>query len=247
MQEARVHEAARAGYGRAADVYASARPSYPPEAVDWLLEALRPGDEPVVEIGAGTGKLTSELVARGCRVIAVEPVAAMRVRLRCATVDATAEDLPFESASVAAVVASQSLHWTDVDRAFAELDRVLAPDGRLGLVWNFRDVEVPWQRDLDALLASLRGDAPHSRDGRWERAAAASAFEIAESRSWSWDHATDLGGLLARVRSVSYVAARPEEEQRQIDDAVRALVALNGLDEDRIAFPYVTEAYLLRR
>jgi SAM-dependent methyltransferase len=243
---ARVHEAARAGYGRAADVYARARPSYPPAAVDWLL-AGRGSDGPIVEIGAGTGKLTAELTARGRRVVAVEPVEEMRARLQVESVAASFEELPFETASVRAVVASQSLHWADVDRAFAELDRVLAPDGTIGLVWNFRDVDAAWQRELDALLAGLRGDAPHSRDGRWERAAAASPFRIADRASWRWEVATDLDGVVARIRSVSYVAARREDEQLLVDGEVRALVARHGLDPAAIAFPYVTEAYLLRR
>jgi SAM-dependent methyltransferase len=241
---ARVHEAARAGYGRAADTYARARPSYPPAAVDWLIAGL--GDGSIVEIGAGTGKLTAELVARGRSVLAVEPVEEMRARLPVESVAATFEELPFETGSVRAVVASQSLHWADVDRAFAELDRVLAPDGAIGLVWNFRDVDVAWQRDLDALLAGLRGDAPHSRDGRWERAAEASPFRIADRATWRWEHETGLAGVVARVRSVSYVAARPEEEQLRIGE-VRSLVARHGLDPERVAFPYVTEAYLLRR
>jgi SAM-dependent methyltransferase len=230
VEGARVHEAVRAGYGRAADAYARARPSDPAAAVDWLLAGL-----------------TVELTARGRRVVAVEPVDEMRARLQVESVAATFEELPFETGAVRTVVGSQSLHWADVDRAFAELDRVLAPDGTIGLLWNFRDVEVAWQRDLDALLAGLRGDAPHSRDGRWERAADASPFRIVDRGSWRWEHATDLAGVVARVRSVSYVAARPEEEQLRIADEVRSLVARHRLDRERIAFPYVTEAYLLRR
>jgi SAM-dependent methyltransferase len=245
VEDARVHEAARAGYGRAAEAYARARPSYPAEAVDWLLAGL--GDGPIVEIGAGTGKFTAELVARGRRVLAVEPVEEMRARLEVESVAATAEELPFADGSVTAIVASQSLHWTGVARAFAELDRVLAPGGAIGLVWNFRDVAVPWQGDLDTLLVALRGDTPHSRDGRWERAAAASPFEIVARGEWRWELETDVDGVIARVRSVSYVAARSEEEQRRIDGEVRELVARHRLDPEHIAFPYVTEAYLLRR
>jgi SAM-dependent methyltransferase len=246
-----VHPAAGAGYGRAAEAYARARPSYPDAAIDWLLAGLGARGR-VVEVGAGTGKFTARLVERGVAVLAVEPVAAMRDRLAAlgtlvTPLEATAERLPFESGSAGALVASQSLHWADVPVALAEFDRVLAADGALGLIWNFRDVGVPWQRDLDALLESLRGDAPHSRDGRWERGVEASAFAVAASETWRWSVAMDEAGVVARVRSVSYVAALPEGEQRRVDARVLGLLADHGLRGGAIEFPYVTEAYVLRR
>jgi SAM-dependent methyltransferase len=249
----RVHEVAATGYSAAAELYAAARPSFPPAAVDWLTSelGLQSGDQ-VVELGAGTGKFTSLLVERGLRVVAVEPVAEMRERLdnlgdAVRAIDATAEKLPFDASSVHAVIASQSLHWADVDRAFAELDRVIAHPGFLGLIWNFRDVSVRWQQDIDALLAELRGSAPHSRDGRWQKAADASPFEIVGRATWSWTTPSDAAGVLARVRSVSYVAALPEEVRRSIDGRVRDILESHGLAHGTIPFPYVTEAYVLRR
>jgi SAM-dependent methyltransferase len=251
MSRPDVHSAAKEGYGRAAVLYARARPSYPGAAVDWLIAGLQAPSR-VVEVGAGTGKLTAQLVERGVRVAAVEPVAAMRDRLAAlgplvAPLDTTAECLPFEKGSVDALVASQSLHWTDVPVALAEFDRVLRMDGGVGLIWNYRDVDVPWQRDLDVLLAELRGDAPHSRDGRWEHGVEVSAFEVAASGTWRWSVTMDEAGVLARVRSVSYVAALPEDEQRLVDDRVLELLAHHGQRGGAIEFPYVTEAYALRR
>jgi SAM-dependent methyltransferase len=163
--------------------------------------------------------------------------------------DATAETLPLETGSVDALVASQSLHWTDVSAALAEFDRVLRSTGAVGLIWNFRDVALPWQRDLDALLSELRGDAPHSRDGRWERAVKASAFEPTTSEAWRWSLTTDQAGVLDRVRSVSYVAAMPEDEQQKVDEQVREILREHGVNSSGIPieFPYVTEAYVLRR
>jgi SAM-dependent methyltransferase len=249
-----VHAAAERGYGAAAEMYARARPAYPADAVDWLVEAIGIGGETeVAEIGAGTGKFTTELVARGVPVVAVEPVAAMRERLAALgptvrVVDAVAESLPFSDGTVSAVVASQSLHWFDVDRALAEFDRVLVPDGSIGLVWNFRDVDVSWQCELDELLSSLRGrDVPHSRDGRWERAVVSSRFEIAAARSWRWSFTTDLEGALDRVRSVSYVASLPDDERHEVDELVRGLVSRHRVDAASIEWSYVTEAYVLRR
>lgn len=130
-----------------------------------------------MDVGAGTGKLTAQLVQRDVAVLAVEPVAAMRDRLSelgplVTPVDATAESLPLGAGSSDALLAAQSLHWADVSAALAEFDRVLHPTGAVGLIWNFRDVAVPWQRDLDVVLTQLRGDAPHSRDRRWQRAVA---------------------------------------------------------------------------
>jgi SAM-dependent methyltransferase len=248
-----VHSAATNGYGRAAETYARARPSYPDAAVDWLLAELG-GPSRVVEIGAGTGKFTAQLVERDVEVIAVEPVAAMRHCLSAlgplvTALDATAEHLPFETESVGSLVASQSLHWADVATALAEFSRTLAQSGATGLIWNFRDTDMDWQRDLDALLSELRRDAPHSRDGRWEHAVDASAFEIAASKTWRWSFATDQAGVLDRVRSVSYVAAMPESDQLRVDDRVRELLHEHGLDStaEPFDFPYVTEAYILRR
>lgn len=248
-----VHLAATDGYGRAAETYVRARPSYPDEAVNWLLAEL--GEPPLVaEVGAGTGKFTAQLVERAVKVLAVEPVSAMRDRLfalgRLVTVlDATAKRLPLDPASVGSLIASQSLHWTDIPAALAEFDRVLAPSGGIGLIWNFRDTEVDWQRDLDLLLTELRGDAPHSRDGRWQSAIDASIFSVASSATWRWSDPTDRPGVVARVRSVSYVAAMPEEDQRRIDDRVEEIMRDYGLraSAEGFGFPYVTEAYILRR
>jgi SAM-dependent methyltransferase len=251
--ERNVHSAAADGYGRAAATYARARPSYPDAAVDWLLGGLsRPSQ--VVEVGAGTGKFTAQLVERNVTVLAVEPVAAMRDRLSAlgplvTPLDATAEHLPLETGSVASLVASQSLHWADVSAALTEFERALHSTGAVGLIWNFRDVTVPWQRELDALLGELRGDAPHSRDGRWEDAVKASTFTTTATESWTWSLTTDEAGVVERVRSVSYIAAMPEDEQHGVDDRVRDLLRRHGLrsGDGPIEFPYVTEAYVLRK
>lgn len=248
-----VHPAAAHGYGRAAATYARARPSYPDAAVEWLLtELARPSR--VVEVGAGTGKFTAKLLERDVSVLAVEPVAAMRDRLATlgptvTPLDATAEHLPFATRSVTSLVAAQSLHWADVPVALAEFDRVLHPGRAIGLIWNFRDVDVQWQRELDALLGEVRGGAPHSRDGRWERSVAASVFEITASERWRWSLPTTQAGVLDRVRSVSYVAAMKEAEQRTVEQRVVKLLRKHGFDtsDGTIEFPYVTEAYLLRR
>jgi SAM-dependent methyltransferase len=248
----RIHPVVETGYGRAAATYARARPGYPPQLAPWLLAQLGTGE--VLEVGAGTGKLTRLLVAAGARVTAVEPVAAMREQLTgLAGVDvvaARAEELPVPDASVTGAVFSQSLHWTDAPAALTELDRVLAPQGRAGLVWNFRDTSVPWQAELDELLAALRGDAPHSRDGRWQKAVAASAFAVVDQVTWRWVHDVDVRGVVERVLSVSYVAALEDAGRAAVVARVRELLARRlGVhdDGDPVGFPYATEAYVLAR
>ena len=165
------HMRARArSFGTVAEEYERSRPEYPPDAVDWLV-----GREPlrVVDVGAGTGKLTRQLVALRHDVTAVEPSEPMLAQLRAAvpgarTIHAGAEEIPLADESADVVVAGQAFHWFDPDRALPEIARVLAPDGRLGLVWNMRDESVPWI----ARLWDLIGDEPEAT-GDFDPASAA--------------------------------------------------------------------------
>jgi len=132
-----VHPIAEA-FDRAADVYDRVRPEYPDEAVDWLVETLGLGPgKTVVDLAAGTGKLTKALLARArARVVAVEPAASMLARLREVAPGAegrsgTAETIPLEDATADAITVAQAFHWFANDRALAEIHRVLRPGGRL--------------------------------------------------------------------------------------------------------------------
>ncbi len=152
-------------FGDVAAAYDRARPSYPPEAAAWLA-----GDQPVtvLELGAGTGKLTEALVALGHDVHATDPDEQMLAKLRERLPDvrtsvASAEDLPSPDASYDVVVAAQAFHWFDHDVALPEIARVLKPGGRLALVWNERDERIPWVRRLGAIIGNqeqLRSEAP---------------------------------------------------------------------------------------
>ncbi len=144
----------RSCFGSVADAYDRGRPSYPTQAAAWLV-----GEQPatVLELGAGTGKLTEVLVGLGHEVHATDPDAAMleRLRARLPLVRASvagAEDIPLGDGSVDVVVAGQAFHWFDMERALPEINRVLRPGGHLALVWNQRDERVPWVRRLGALL-----------------------------------------------------------------------------------------------
>ncbi len=141
-------------FGSEAAAYERGRPSYPPEAIDWLLP---PGARDVLDLGAGTGKLTTRLVERGLDVVAVDPIAEMLELLSSALPDTpallgTAEQIPLPDNSVDAVLVAQAWHWFDLERAVAEVARVLRPGGRLGLVWNTRDERLGWVKDLGRII-----------------------------------------------------------------------------------------------
>jgi SAM-dependent methyltransferase len=143
-----------ASFGKAADLYERGRPEYPPDAIDWLLPD---GCHRVLDVGAGTGKLTRQLVDRGLDVVAVEPSDAMREQLMAAVpfaqaLHGSAEQLPLEDCSVDAVLFAQAWHWVDVDRASPEVARVLVPQGTLGLLWNDRDERVDWVAELGRIM-----------------------------------------------------------------------------------------------
>ena len=133
-----IHEAAARGFAQAVDAYERGRPGYPPEAVERLCEAVGIGPgRAVLDLAAGTGKLTRLLVPTGAELVAVEPVEQMRAALARALPEVTAlagtaEDVPLPAASVDAVVAGSAFHWFRGEEALAEIHRVLRPDGRLG-------------------------------------------------------------------------------------------------------------------
>jgi SAM-dependent methyltransferase len=238
---------AAAGFGRAADVYERARPSYPADAIDWLFERTGVGvGDTIVDLGAGTGKLTRLLVPSGARVIAVEPIPEMRALIDVGEpIDGTAESIPLEDGSAALVTVAQAFHWFDLDRALPEIRRVLWPGGFLALVWNMRDLEDPVQRGVEELLATHRGPLTAQREGRWRAPFAASPlFDEVETGEFRYEQQFTADDLVARVSSTSFVAAMDEDERRPLLDEVRALVA----DRDEpFPFPYATEVILSRR
>lgn len=140
-----LHPTALSGFSKQAETYAMARPEYPIEATTWLRDSLGIGPTSrVLEVGAGTGKFTKLLVATGAKVVAVEPVAAMRAQFQLLfpdlrPVEAIAELLPFHDGAFDAVVCAQSFHWFATARVLNEFARILHSGGRLGLIWNLRD------------------------------------------------------------------------------------------------------------
>ena len=241
---------AAAGFGSAAEVYERGRPSYPAEVVELFAAELGIGSgTTVVDLAAGTGKLTRLLVPTGANVVAVEPVEAMRAQLGAAVPDVdvregTAEQLPFDDASLDAVTVAQAFHWFDPDAALAEIARVLRSGGGLGLVWNQRDESVPWVATLSELY-EWGTRRPYERDADWAGTVAASgSFSPVQRRQLAFAQPMDADTLVDRVLSTSYVAARAPEDNAELEAAVRELVS--GFPE-RFELPYVTDVYWCRR
>ncbi len=246
----RVHPTAARGFDVAADAYERARPGYPAEAVEALGQRLdlRRG-RTVLDLAAGTGKLTRALVPTGSRVIAVEPVPGMRARLRTTApgaevLDGTAESIPLPAGSVDAVVVAQAFHWFNAIRALSEIHRVLRPGGHLALLWNRRDEAVPWVRALSDLMRPLEAGEPGTRSTAWRDALArCGLFEPFESALFRHAQALTTEGVVDRVASVSYVAAADPVRRAAVLDGVRELLrsdpATSGRDE--VELPYETE------
>src|SRR4029079_3776282 len=253
-----VHDAAARGFSRSADAYDRARPDYPPAAVAWLAERLGlwPG-RTVVDLAAGTGKLTRPLAATGAEVVAIEPVAEMRAWIGDAaarSLDGTAEAVPLPDASADAVTVAQAFHWFDGPAALAEIHRVLRPGGALALVWNRRPLEDPVHAAIERIIAPHRrdapahrpgpsrvaADAPRPRAGAWRAAFdATTLFGPLEERTFTHSRPHDADALADRVGSTSFVAALDDGPQADVIAAVRALAA-----EGPVELPYVCEVLM---
>jgi SAM-dependent methyltransferase len=238
---------AAAGFSSAAELYERARPSYPQEAIDWLVRqaGIEPG-RTVVDLGAGTGKLTRLLQPVGARVIAIEPIAEMRAHINGADVlDGTAEAIPLPDGSVDVVTVAQAFHWFDHDRALPEIHRVLHEGGRLILVWNMRNLEDPLQRDVEELLQPVRNGVPGQAVGAWRQPLARSPlFAEAVVGTFEYEQRFTVDDLCDRVASTSFVAAMGALERDELLVRVRALAA--RLVEP-FPFRYLTEVHVFPR
>jgi SAM-dependent methyltransferase len=160
------HETRRLSFGSVATDYDRYRPSPPPQALDWLIP---PGAQAILDLAAGTGAVTRELIGRAPRIIAVEPDERMRAVLtaRCPGAEVLAgrgEAIPLPDASVDAVVISAAWHWLNPDQAVPEIRRVLRVGGVLGVMWISRDMRVPWVEEFNQLARESR-EADRRSDG----------------------------------------------------------------------------------
>jgi ubiquinone/menaquinone biosynthesis C-methylase UbiE len=215
-------------FAAVAESYERMRPSYPQEAIDRLARrlGLGPGTT-VVDLGAGTGKLTRLLVPTGARVIAVEPLAEMLEQLELAVPGAealigSAEEIPLPDGSADAVTAASAFHWFEHDRALPEIHRVLRSAGALGIVTNGRDLADPFQSAVQKIIAPYLPDLEEL--GGWRHALAASPlFAPAETFEARFEQEFDPDGLAERIGTISYIARLPEDERAEVLAQVRAL------------------------
>ena len=230
-------------FGGVVDAYDRGRPTYPREAAVWLT-----GGAPVsvLELGAGTGKLTEQLVALGHDVHATDPDAAMLGRLAARLPDvrtsqSSAEEIPSGDRSYDVVVCAQAFHWFDLDRALPEIARVLKPGGRLSMVWNERDERVPWVRKLGAIIGR--------QDQLREPAAAlegSSLFDEAEEAEFRFRQQVDQHTIKDLVLSRSNISTLSPEERDSRLDAVAALYADYGRGMDGMQLPYTARCFRSR-
>lgn len=224
-------------FGAQAAAYERGRPSYPPEAIDWLLPS---GARDVLDLGAGTGKLTTRLVERGLDVIAVDPIPEMldvlsRSLPETPALLGTAEEIPLADDSVDAVLVAQAWHWFDLERAVKEVARVLRPGGRLGLVWNTRDERSGWVKDLGRIIG-------HENDPFTDEVSLPAPFADVQRHHVEWTSYLTPQALTDLVASRSYCITSPTEVRTRTLDRVRELLATHPalVNTAGLALPYVT-------
>ena len=223
-------------FGAAAIAYAEHRPDYAQAAVRWALEPA-PGPR-VLDLGAGTGKLTATLVALGADVIAVEPDPAMLTELRRAlpavrALPGSAEAIPLPDASVDAVLAGNAMHWFDMAVAGPEIARVLAPGGILAGLWNVLDDRVDWVAGLARVSGSAAigpRDTPSQlarRDGRLHlpKTGVAARFGSPEQAEFPHGQRRTADSLVATLATRAGMLVMPEQEREATLGRIRAFLA----------------------
>ncbi len=231
-------------FGAVAGLYDRVRPGYPEDVAYWLV-----GEQPrrVLDLGAGTGKLTAAVTALGHDVVAVEPdedMAAQLVRSvpGVEVLAGTAEAIPVPDGTIDVVVAGQAYHWFDRVRAIPEIARVLRPGGALGLVWNIRDTSSAWVRALDALL----GEQPRSErimeripdcDSPW--------FGPYQRNELHHSVTLDAESLVELVASRSDAIVMAPDQRDALAERVRQLVATHPSLAGKTTFemPYIAQTF----
>lgn len=233
-----------AGFADVAAVYERGRPGYPPAVVDRVVAELDVANgrdrARVLDLGAGTGKLTRPLLAAGLDVVAVEPLAGMRAALAAAVgaeraLDGRAEALPFPDAMLDGAVSADAFHWFDGPRAAAELHRVLRPGAGLVLIWlgNQTDGQPQWGEEIVALLRPLweRTHHPGIIVGRRGQAIAEHpGFAPVRRVELFFDDEVDRDGLLAWFASFSVVGGLPDAERADMLARIAAILDRHGIE-----------------
>jgi ubiquinone/menaquinone biosynthesis C-methylase UbiE len=247
---------AAVGFDRGAAAYERGRPGYPQPAIARLADELDIGPgRVVVDLAAGTGKLTRALRGLGAELVAIEPVAGMREQLERAVpgvevLDGTAERMPLADATVQAVLVAQAFHWFDVPAAATEIHRVLAPGGGLGVVRNEWDESVAFIDELRALTAEHTGRLERDRSDDWRDGLRATGlFSPIQEQAFANPVRVSVETLRARIASLSFVALLDDEPRARLLDAVSDLAAAHGVvaADGMLDTPYRTHIAWCRR
>jgi SAM-dependent methyltransferase len=237
------HARRAASFGAAAAAYAQHRPDYPVAAIRWALEPLADVGRPLdaLDLGAGTGKLTTQLAglstaAGQVHVVAVEPDPSMLAELRHQLPDVTAmagraESIPLPDASVDAVLAGQAAHWFDKDRALPEIARVLRPGGVLAGLWNADDSSVDWVVGLHeasgrrTVIPILGPEDMDRARGTWTTEVGKQFFWPAEPGKFSHSHIRTAESMVETLRTHSLFLVMEEPEREAVLTDVREFLA----------------------
>jgi SAM-dependent methyltransferase len=252
-----LHEVAEEGFDKEAETYERVRPSYPADALAWLAGNLeiRPG-RTVLDVAAGTGKLTRLLVPFGATLFAAEPVEGMRRSFVTAVpgvsiLAAIAEALPIAVGSLDAITVAQAFHWFEADLAFDEFARVLRPGGRVGIIWNARDRSSDWVNELWSIMDRVEKRAPWRDHEHWRDSALGErpGFGPIHAATFRHEQSITAEGVVERFASVSHVAVLSPATRQGVLDEVRAVLTdhpqTRGRTEVRI--PYRVDAYWCER
>jgi SAM-dependent methyltransferase len=210
-------------FSSVADAYERGRPDYAPAVVGALAAELGLlSGAPILDLAAGTGKLTRALLAAGLEVVAVEPQASMRERLAAVAGservrEGFAEDIPLADASVDAVTVANGFHWFDQPRALVEIRRVLRSGGGLAVLNTVADWSgASWAHELGTRIQELRPEHPYFDGPPWQEVVRADGrwTEPREVRVTTL-HATGPARIVDHVASMSWVAALPDDEREE--------------------------------
>lgn len=243
-------EARRTAFGTVVSArrYQRVRPDYPVAAVAWMLGGLKESSR-VLDLAAGTGKLSRVLLSLGHEVVAVDPSAAMLAELAedhdqagpaLEVMRGSAEDVPLPDACVDAVTVGQAWHWVRPQAAAAEVARVLRPGGVLGLAWNSRDTSQPWVAELDALLTDQERRTVAGVDGEWPRVPA----PLTGGETARFTSVLELGSpdaLAALASTESAVAIRHDRES--VLARVRELAGAAAEADGTVRLPLVCDVF----